>query len=168
MKISLKLLIGILLIGFISVNSYSQNDTTKIKKIDSEINVTKSTDQLKAKSLNTNVNPNASIDLKIEKQINTEAIEKNLNAISIMKTGETEKHENKSLKETITLYKNIHKFVSPIRFSVKEFFPNSNKQSIFEGCDTILKKVKEGRFEYETLEAFDHELHNKSYPSRRY
>ena len=76
--------------------------------------------------------------------------EKNLNAISIMKTGETEKHENKSLKETITLYKNIHKFVSPIRFSVKEFFPNSNKQSIFEGCDTILKKVKEGRFEYET------------------
>jgi len=80
MKISLKQLLGILLIGAISVNSYSQNDTTKIKKIDSEINVTKSTDQLKAKSLNTNVNPNASIDLKIEKQINTEAIEKNLNA----------------------------------------------------------------------------------------
>ena len=80
MKISLKLLIGILLIGFISVNSYSQNDTTKIKKIDSEINVTTSTDQLKAKSLNTNVNPNASIDFKIEKQLNTEAIDKNLNA----------------------------------------------------------------------------------------
>jgi hypothetical protein len=40
--------------------------------------------------------------------------------------------------------------VSPIRFTIKEFFPNSSKQTIFEGCDTILKKVKEGRFEYET------------------
>ncbi len=80
MKISLKLFLGILLIGVISVNSYSQNDTTKIKKIDSEINSTTSTNQLKAKTLNSTVNPSSPIELKIEKQLNTEAINKNLNA----------------------------------------------------------------------------------------
>ncbi len=69
--------------------------------------------------------------------------EKNLKALSILETG-------KSLNELVNPLKNLNKFVSPIRFTTKEFFPNSSKQSIFEGCDTILKKVKEGRFEYET------------------
>jgi len=70
--------------------------------------------------------------------------EKNLKALSILETG-------KSLNElVVNPLKNLNKFVSPIRFTIKEFFPNSSKQTIFEGCDTILKKVKEGRFEYET------------------
>ena len=69
--------------------------------------------------------------------------EKNLKAVSILETG-------KSLNELVNPLKNLNKFVSPIRFTTKEFFPNSSKQTIFEGCDTILKKVQEGRFEYET------------------
>jgi hypothetical protein len=79
MNISLKLLFGILLISVVSVNSYSQNDTTKIKRIDNETNQTKSTNQLKATSLNTKVNPNSRIDLTIDKKLNTAAINKNLN-----------------------------------------------------------------------------------------
>lgn len=79
MNISLKLLLGILLIGVVSFNSYSQNDTTKIKRIDNETNQTRSTNQLKAKSLNTKANPNSQIDLNIDKKLNTAAINKNLN-----------------------------------------------------------------------------------------
>jgi len=69
--------------------------------------------------------------------------EKNLIALSILETG-------KSLNDLVNPLKNLNKFVSPIRFTIKEFFPNNSKLSIFEGCDTILKKVKEDRFEYET------------------
>ena len=64
--------------------------------------------------------------------------EKNLNAVSILK------NINKSLND------NLKNLISPIRFISKEFFPNSNKQTIFEGCNTILQKVREKRFEYET------------------
>lgn len=39
--------------------------------------------------------------------------------------------------------------LSPIRFDVKKFFPNSEKQSIFDGCRYILQKQREGLFEYE-------------------
>jgi len=77
--------------------------------------------------------------------------EQNLNAVSIIETVNIEQKKNKSIKEILAAYKNINKIaLSPIRFTTKKFFPNSNKQTIFEGCDTILKKVKEGRFEYET------------------
>ena len=64
--------------------------------------------------------------------------EKNLNAVSILK------NVNKSFND------NLKNLISPIRFISKDFFPNSNKQSIFEGCNTILQKVREKRFEYET------------------
>lgn len=79
MNISLKLLLGILLISFVWVNSYSQTDSTKIKRIDNEINETNSTNQLKAKSLNTRINPTTQFDLNIDKKINTTAINENLN-----------------------------------------------------------------------------------------
>ena len=39
---------------------------------------------------------------------------------------------------------------SPIRFEMKKFYPMSSKQSIFDGCKSILEKEKEGLFEYET------------------
>jgi hypothetical protein len=39
---------------------------------------------------------------------------------------------------------------SPIRVVSKEFYPYHNKQSIFSGCNEILTKVHENRFEYET------------------
>lgn len=76
--------------------------------------------------------------------------EKTLEAVSILDTKSQELKVGKSMKEILSVYKNIHKNISPITFTTKEFFPNSNKQTIFEGCDTILKKVKEGRFKYET------------------
>jgi hypothetical protein len=40
--------------------------------------------------------------------------------------------------------------LSPIKVISKEFYPYSNKQSIFSGCNEILTKVNENRFEYET------------------
>jgi hypothetical protein len=77
--------------------------------------------------------------------------EKNLNPMSILEIGKVEeKEKGKSFKQQLNTIKHMEKFISPIRFTTKEFFPNSSKQSIFEGCDTILKKEKEGRFEYET------------------
>jgi hypothetical protein len=69
--------------------------------------------------------------------------EKNLNDISILKNIKNDEKKEKSLS-------NLHKFMSPIRFVTKEFFPNNNKKTIFEGCNTILQKMNEKRFEYET------------------
>jgi hypothetical protein len=40
--------------------------------------------------------------------------------------------------------------ISPIIIKMKKFFPISTKQTIFEGCKTILDKEKQGLFEYET------------------
>lgn len=79
MNISLKLLLGVLLICMVSFSSYSQNDSLKIKRIDNETNQTQSTNQLKAKSLNTRINPTTQIDLNIEQKLNTAAINENLN-----------------------------------------------------------------------------------------
>ena len=76
-------------------------------------------------------------------------VEKNLNAVSILKNIKDEK-KGKMSKDNLSSLDNLHKFMSPIRFVTKEFFPNSIKQNIFEGCNTILQKVNEKRFEYET------------------
>ncbi len=40
--------------------------------------------------------------------------------------------------------------ISPIRFEVKKFCPMSSKESIFDGCRTILNRDSEHLFEYET------------------
>jgi hypothetical protein len=74
-------------------------------------------------------------------------VEYNLKPVSIMDTSRT---NEKSIKDIVENEKNTNVFISPIRFSVKEFFPNSNKQTIFEGCNSILQKEREGRFEYTT------------------
>jgi hypothetical protein len=73
-------------------------------------------------------------------------IEHNLKPVSIVDTGRT---DEKNIKDMVESQKNSG-FMSPIRFSVKEFFPNNNKQSIFEACNSILQKEREGRFEYTT------------------
>ena len=67
-------------------------------------------------------------------------IRQNLNLVSI--TNNKKEHK-KNFKEKDSLS-------APIRFSVKEFFPNSSKQTIFEGCQQILQKEKERLFEYNT------------------
>ena len=71
--------------------------------------------------------------------------EHNLKILSIL---DTKKHEDKkTITTSLTRYND---FISPIRFSVKEFFPNHAKQTIFDGCNNILQKEREGRFEYTT------------------
>tara|TARA_B110000285_G_scaffold10629_1_gene10579 strand:+ start:828 stop:4940 length:4113 start_codon:yes stop_codon:yes gene_type:complete len=71
----------------------------------------------------------------------------NLKAASVI---ETNKKETTGMAAVLASYKQLLDVISPIRFSVKEFFPSGNKMSIFEGCQSILKKEKEGRFEYVT------------------
>jgi len=80
MKISLKIFLSFLLICSITNVVFSQTDTTKIKKIDTEISTTKSTNQLKAVSQKNLTNPNTQLDLNINKQLNTAAINKKLNS----------------------------------------------------------------------------------------
>ena len=68
-------------------------------------------------------------------------VNQNLKPVSI----ENNREESKKIEQNI--FKNL---LSPLRFSVKEFFPTSTKQTIFEGCKLILQKESEGRFEYNT------------------
>jgi len=77
MNNTLKSLFFILLISFNSVNSFSQNDTTK--KIGDEINTIKGNYQLKATSATNKVQPITDLDLRNETKLNTAAIDKNLN-----------------------------------------------------------------------------------------
>ena len=62
-----------------------------------------------------------------------------LNTVSIMNTT--------NVKDTNAISSEIF---SPIKITCKEFFPMNDKQSIFDGCNQILKKEKDGRFEYNT------------------
>ena len=74
---------------------------------------------------------------------------KHLNPVSILDTG-VSLPKASLFKQKLEEAKHKQEFASPIRFTCKEFYPNSSKQTIFEGCNTILQKVREGRFEYET------------------
>jgi hypothetical protein len=65
--------------------------------------------------------------------------------VSILDTTTGEKSDMKGMLER---YATIPK--SPIVFQMKQFYPMSSKQTIFDGCKKILDKVKEGLFEYET------------------
>jgi hypothetical protein len=58
---------------------FSQNDTSKVKKIDNEVALPKNNGQLKVDFSKVKINPNTNLDLKIEEKINTNAINNNLN-----------------------------------------------------------------------------------------
>lgn len=68
-----------LLISFTSLTVFSQNDTSKIKKIDNEVALPKNNGQLKVDFSKVKINPNTNLDLKIEEKVNTNAINNNLN-----------------------------------------------------------------------------------------
>ena len=70
-------------------------------------------------------------------------VEQHLNIVSIL-------HIKYDTKHPVTDTGRNHDPNSPIRFAVKEFFPMSTKQTIFDGCNSILQKEREGRFEYTT------------------
>ncbi len=75
---------------------------------------------------------------------------RHLSPVSILDTAKEMPKALSSFKEKLAEAKRSQEFASPIKFKIKEFYPNSPKQTIFEGCNTILQKVREGRFEYET------------------
>lgn len=79
MNNSLKLILLILLINLFSVNSFSQSDTAKSKKMDNEGSMLKSKTPLKATFENAKTTPSSpSFNLKIDEKLNTSAIDKNL------------------------------------------------------------------------------------------
>jgi hypothetical protein len=73
--------------------------------------------------------------------------EYNLKPVSIIYN---EKKDIKIFKEISEQYKKSVDVISPIQFSVKEFFPNGRNETIFNGCNKILQKEGENRFEYNT------------------
>jgi hypothetical protein len=58
--------------------------------------------------------------------------------------------EEKTVKSFLQKYKKSADLLSPLRIMSKEFYPMSAKQTIFNGCDQILSKADQNRFEYET------------------
>jgi hypothetical protein len=70
-----------------------------------------------------------------------------LKPLSILDTGAP---VDKSTKALLERYKKGESIASPIRITSKEFYPMNSKDTIFNGCDQILKKEREGRFEYTT------------------
>jgi mRNA (guanine-N7-)-methyltransferase len=75
-----------------------------------------------------------------------------IKAISITNVIEQEQKDTKTLKEKLEKYKKMpnSSLISPIRIVSKEFYPMSSNQTIFSGCNLILSKVEQDRFEYET------------------
>ena len=72
---------------------------------------------------------------------------RSLKPVSILDSGV----KPTGVKAMLEKFKKIDEFISPIRVSTKEFFPSSfKKQNIFEGCNSILQKEREERFEYTT------------------
>lgn len=78
-------------------------------------------------------------------------VEHNLKPVSILNASNTTaiKTAKSTVKDTVSQY-NERELLSPLGFTVKEFFPNNNKQTIFEGCNMILQKERQNRFEYTT------------------
>ena len=64
-------------------------------------------------------------------------------------TDVSEKNE-KTVKTFLQRYKQSNDILSPLRIACKDFYPMSPKQTIFNGCDQILSKAEQDRFEYET------------------
>jgi len=75
-------------------------------------------------------------------------IQRNLKLVSVLDTGKPQ--VKKTAKEMLQSFGKVNDFISPLKFVSKEFFPASIKQSIFDGCNKILQKEREGRFEYNT------------------
>ena len=72
-----------------------------------------------------------------------------LNPVSIITSQDVKQKQDVNQKSK-SIVENYKKGVSPIIVKTKEFFPTSPKDTIFSACDSILKKEKEGRFEYTT------------------
>ena len=58
--------------------------------------------------------------------------------------------EEKTVKSFLQRHKKSDDLISPLRIRCKDFYPMSNKETIFNGCNQILSKAQQDRFEYET------------------
>jgi hypothetical protein len=75
----MKYLINIFVFCFVfQVSVSAQSDSTKVKKIDNEVNTSIKTNQLRAKSASKKIFPNSNIDLTTTKKVNKKAISSNL------------------------------------------------------------------------------------------
>lgn len=77
-------------------------------------------------------------------------LDKLKNAIKPMSIVDTKTSSSTGLNVTALLSRYSTLKVAPIRFEVKKFYPMSAKQTIFNGCKTILEREKQHLFEYET------------------
>jgi hypothetical protein len=73
---------------------------------------------------------------------------KALNPLSVIM--QKKKPMEGTITESLKKYSSDKSIISPIRIVSKEFYPLSKDQTIFNGCNEILTKVRENRFEYET------------------
>ena len=68
---------------------------------------------------------------------------------SILSTKSVEEKKLTAKELLKTYIKNKISIDTPIRFEMKKFYPMSSKETIFDGCRTILQREKEGLFEYD-------------------
>ena len=72
-------------------------------------------------------------------------VEKNIQMVSILSVD-----AYRTEKVTQIVRRNADAIACPLRFQVKEFYPIGKSQTIFEGCNDLLQKQREDRFEYVT------------------
>ena len=72
-----------------------------------------------------------------------------LNPISIL-NNDTEKPKTSSLADMLSKFAKTKVELSPIKFNIKKFYPMSPKETIFQGCKTILEQNEQNLFEYNT------------------
>jgi len=85
MNQNIKILLIVGIISLVSLNSFAQTDSIKLKAINSEISTTTKSNKLKANTISTKISPNANIDLNINKQLNTNAVNNSLNQYATVK-----------------------------------------------------------------------------------
>jgi hypothetical protein len=78
-------------------------------------------------------------------------IMKNLNPVSILSKTKPKQKTNSSLDSLGAKFQKDNDLLSPLRISVKEFYPlNPETESIFEACRLVLSKSNAGIYEYNT------------------
>jgi mRNA (guanine-N7-)-methyltransferase len=74
-----------------------------------------------------------------------------LKPVSILETEKSMKEKDKNMKSVLERYASKEKFLSPINIQCKQFYPeNPEIDDIFVACNSIMTKVANNLFEYNT------------------
>ena len=73
-----------------------------------------------------------------------------LHIVKLVSITDMSEKEEKTVKSFLQRHKKSDDLISPLRVRCKDFYPMSPKESIFNGCNQILSKAEQDRFEYET------------------